>query len=114
MFKVNNRNTRTRCEICSKLTINMPERRQWRCSGIFIVNVEHISLCSNVSIVNFEQINAAWVIALSSCFRLQAFACLLGSFFAMIRTSGVLRTQSITLTTHLRYPVNYFLKKASL
>ena len=29
MFKVNNRNTRTRCEICSKLTIKTPERRQW-------------------------------------------------------------------------------------
>ena len=28
MFKVNNRNTRTRCEICSKLTIKTPERRQ--------------------------------------------------------------------------------------
>ena len=26
MFKVNNRNTRTRCEICSKLTIKIPER----------------------------------------------------------------------------------------
>ena len=29
MFKVNNRNSRTRCEICSKLTIKTPERRQW-------------------------------------------------------------------------------------
>ena len=29
MFKVNNRNTITRCEICSKLTIKTPERRQW-------------------------------------------------------------------------------------
>ena len=28
MFKVNNRNTRTRYEICSKLTIKTPERRQ--------------------------------------------------------------------------------------
>ena len=28
MFKVNSRNTRTRCEICSKLTIKIPERRQ--------------------------------------------------------------------------------------
>ena len=28
MFKVNNRNIGTRCEICSKLTIKMPERRQ--------------------------------------------------------------------------------------
>ena len=27
MFKVNNRNTRTRCEICSKLTIKTAERR---------------------------------------------------------------------------------------
>ena len=27
MFKVNNRNTRTRCKICSKLTIKTPERR---------------------------------------------------------------------------------------
>ena len=42
LFKVNNRNTRTRCEICSELTINTPERRQRR-SGVFIVNFEHIS-----------------------------------------------------------------------
>ena len=42
MLKVNNRNTRTRGEICSNLTIKIPERRQRR-SGIFIVNFEHIS-----------------------------------------------------------------------
>ena len=30
MFKVNSRNIRTRCEICSKLTIKTPERRQWQ------------------------------------------------------------------------------------
>ena len=29
IFKVNNRNTRTRCRICSKLTIKAPERRYW-------------------------------------------------------------------------------------
>ena len=40
IFKVNNRNTRA---ICSKLTIKIPERRQWLHSGIFIVNFEHIS-----------------------------------------------------------------------
>ena len=28
LLKVNNRNTRTRCERCSKLTIKTPERRQ--------------------------------------------------------------------------------------
>ena len=30
MFKVNNRDTRTRCEIFSKLTIKIPEQRQWQ------------------------------------------------------------------------------------
>ena len=37
LFKVNNRNTITRCEICSKLTIKTPGRHQRR-SGVFIVN----------------------------------------------------------------------------
>ena len=36
-------NTRTRCEMSSKLTIKTPERRQWPCSGVFIVNFEDIS-----------------------------------------------------------------------
>ena len=43
MFKVNNRNARARSEICSKLTIKTPKRHQWRCSGVFNVNFEHIS-----------------------------------------------------------------------
>ena len=54
----------TRCEICSKLTIKIPERRDWRRYGIFIVNFEHISHlvpCSNFSIVNFEHAIAYWV-----------------------------------------------------
>ena len=42
MFKDNNRNTRTRCEICPKLTVKTPE-------------------CSSISIVNFEQVNAGWI-----------------------------------------------------
>ena len=41
-FKVNNRGTKERCEICSKLTAKTPDRRQWRCSGVFIVNFQHI------------------------------------------------------------------------
>ena len=42
IVKVNNRNTRTRCEICSNLTVKTPERRQHR-SDVFIFNLEHIS-----------------------------------------------------------------------
>ena len=38
MFKVKNRNTRSRFKICSKLTIKTPERRH----GVFIVIFEHI------------------------------------------------------------------------
>ena len=43
LLKVNKRNTRKRCGICSKLTIKTPERHHWRRSAIFIVNFEHIS-----------------------------------------------------------------------
>ena len=43
MFNVNDRNTRTRCEICSKLTTKTPERRHWHRSGVFIGSFEHIS-----------------------------------------------------------------------
>ena len=49
MFKVNNRNTRARCEKCSQLTIKTPERRNWR-----------FTPCSSVSIANFEQVKADW------------------------------------------------------
>ena len=31
------------CEICSKLTIKTLERHHWRCSDLFIVNFEQIS-----------------------------------------------------------------------
>ena len=43
LFKVNNRNSTKRCEICSKLTIKIPKRRQRCCSRIFIVKFEHIT-----------------------------------------------------------------------
>ena len=43
LLKVKNRNTGTRYEICSMLTIKTPEQRQWCRSDVFIVNFEHIS-----------------------------------------------------------------------
>ena len=57
LLKDNNRTTTTRCEICLKLTIKTPERRQWRHSDVFIVNFEHITPFSIVSVVNFEHVN---------------------------------------------------------
>ena len=43
LLKVNNKNTRTRCETCSKLKIKTPERRQKCRSSVFIVDFEDIS-----------------------------------------------------------------------
>ena len=43
LFKINNGNARTVCEICSELAIKTPEPRQWHRSGVFIVNFEQIS-----------------------------------------------------------------------
>ena len=74
MFKVNNRNTRIKCEICSKLTIKPLERRyskliiktperHWRRSGVFIVNFEWRR--SGVFIVNFEHISLLVLVFLS-------------------------------------------------
>ena len=43
MFKVNKRNSRTRCETCSKLIIKTLERLWCLYCGVFVVNFEHIS-----------------------------------------------------------------------
>ena len=43
VFKVNNGNTKIRCEICSKITIKTPQGCHWHCPGVFIVNFEDIS-----------------------------------------------------------------------
>ena len=43
MFKVINRNTPARCEICSELIIKTPIRRLWRRFSVVIVNFEYIS-----------------------------------------------------------------------
>ena len=51
-----------KCEICSKLTMKAPERRQWHYSGVFTVIVEtYFATYSGVSTVDFEQINVCLV-----------------------------------------------------
>ena len=54
LFTRNNKNTRKRCEISSKLTLMIPEQLRWHC-GVFIVNFERIS-----HFVDFEQVNVCW------------------------------------------------------
>ena len=41
MLKFNKKDTRTRCEICSKLTIKTPERRQFVSSLFLTLNIFH-------------------------------------------------------------------------
>ena len=43
LLKVNDRNTRKRCVIYSKLTMKTPERCHWCRSDVFIIKFEHIS-----------------------------------------------------------------------
>ena len=54
MFKVNNKNTRKRCEICSKLAV--------RSTSLTSIS----NLFSSVSIVNFEEVIADWISLVSN------------------------------------------------
>ena len=53
MFKVNNKNTTTRCEICSKLTIKTVVL------VCLLLTWTYFTPCSSVFIVNFEQVMPA-------------------------------------------------------
>ena len=55
LFKVINRSTRKRPDICSKLTIKIPERPHWGSSGVFIIN--YFKFFYSFPIVDFEQVN---------------------------------------------------------
>ena len=56
LFKVNIRNTRKRCKICSKLTINPAK--------IYLFKVNNGNICHTffptVSLVEFEQVTLSW------------------------------------------------------
>ena len=75
MFKVNNRDTTTMVWNMFKVNNKDTKRRHWRRFRVFIINFEHIlHLCSIISIVKFEQVNAGWVVILiqmSESFRSQ-------------------------------------------
>ena len=71
LLKVNNRNTRARCKICSKLTIKTHERGHWRHSGVFIVNFEnisHLNLVFQLSTFNIH-LSSEWNFLGFSCHK---------------------------------------------
>ena len=55
-----NKKTKTKCEICSKLTIKIPERRHWRVLLSLLLVLKYFKSCSCVFIVDFEEVNAGW------------------------------------------------------
>ena len=75
MFKVNNRNSRTRCELCSKLTIKIPERRHDVVLVSLLITLKHISHLVLVFILNIVhitlnvQLSAAYILCLGDSFR---------------------------------------------
>ena len=44
LFKMNNGNIRTMCEICSDFTKMTPERRQWRRSGVLLLTLNRFHI----------------------------------------------------------------------
>ena len=60
LFKVNNRNTRERCEFCSKSTIKTLERRQWHILGSLLLILKNFTPFSIVFNVDSELVNFCW------------------------------------------------------
>ena len=58
LFKVNNRNTKKRCELCSKLTMNTLERLHV-ILVFLLLTLNIFTPFFSVSIVDFEQVNVS-------------------------------------------------------
>ena len=72
LIKVNNGNTKTMCEIYSKLTIETPERHRCRHFGVFVVDFEQISYIVLVLTLN-KKMPVASEFANFHCKRISAF-----------------------------------------
>ena len=67
LLEFNNANTRTMCEICSKLAVKTPYRLEWRrfCC-LYSCLWKDFTLCSGVSVLEFEQVNGGWVVSIKN------------------------------------------------
>ena len=104
MSKFNNRNTRTRCEIRSKLIIKTPEWCHWHWT--------YFKACvlSIVSIVNFQQVNADWWISIRlleaaqhvTRAKVNGFACYTGRYIEALEGRYVKISQNSQENTSFR------------
>ena len=61
VLKVNNRNTRKRSEICSKLTMKKQNDVSYVVLVFLSLTMKYLTPFSSVFIVDFEQVNVSWV-----------------------------------------------------
>ena len=61
VLKVNNRNTRKRSEICSKLTMKNQNDVSYVVLVFLSLTMKYLTPFSSVFIVDFEQVNVSWV-----------------------------------------------------
>ena len=60
LFKVNNRNTRKRPDVCSKLTMKIPEWRYLVVLVSSLLTLNYSKPFPSFPIVDFEQVNICW------------------------------------------------------
>ena len=118
MFKVNNRNSRTRCELCSKLTIKIPERRHDVVLVSLLITLKHISHLVLVLILNIVhitlnvQLSAAYILCLGDSFRTRTpiflrKVNLWNTWNALCKTELKKKFKNFKSNSHYLFKVNY-------
>ena len=118
MFKVNNRNSRTRCELCSKLTIKIPERRHDVVLVSLLITLKHISHLVLVFILNIVhitlnvQLSAAYILCLGDSFRTRTpiflrKVNLWNTWNALCKTELKKKFKNFKSNSHYLFKVNY-------
>ena len=97
LLKLNNRDTRTRCETCLKLTTNTPERRQWRRSGVFIVNFEHVNADSKPKVSNTVELHI--ILKILKCLNVNS----PNTQFARIHTGTLIKLKRLRIDLLLNF-----------
>ena len=87
----------------SKLTTKTIEQRQWRRSGVFTVNFEHIScIFFSVSIVDFELVNFCWSANQNTVWKVSVFEVILVRNFPHSDWIRTKYARTLTLFTQMK------------